>query len=71
MTSVVLATDYDRSEPDNTKKSQEDAAFDTQLDEVVVTATHTPKALKDVPVVTRMCRISSLKNCQDLNLVLP
>ncbi len=68
MTSVVLATDYDRSEPDNTKKSQEDAAFDTQLDEVVVTATHTPKALKDVPVVTRLIPLVDLKKADATNV---
>lgn len=68
MTSVVLATDYDRSEPDNTKKSQEDAAFDTQLEEVVVTATHTPKALKDVPVVTRLIPLVDLKKADATNV---
>lgn len=68
MTSVVLATDYDRSEPDNTKKSQEDVAFDSQLDEVVVTATHTPKALKDVPVVTRLIPLVDLKKADATNV---
>lgn len=68
MTSVVLATDYDRSEPDNTKKSQEDVAFDSQLEEVVVTATHTPKALKDVPVVTRLIPLVDLKKADATNV---
>lgn len=68
MTSVVLATDYDRSEPDNTNKSQEDVAFDSQLEEVVVTATHTPKALKDVPVVTRLIPLVDLKKADATNV---
>lgn len=68
MTSVVLATDYDRSEPDNTKKSREDVAFDSQLEEVVVTATHTPKALKDVPVVTRLIPLVDLKKADATNV---
>ncbi len=68
MTSVVLATDYDRSEPDDTKKSQEDVAFDSQLEEVVVTATHTPKALKDVPVVTRLIPLVDLKKADATNV---
>jgi outer membrane receptor for ferrienterochelin and colicins len=72
-TSVVLATDYNNKavSEENKKRDQENIVFDTQLDEVVVTATHTPKALKDVPVVTRLIPLADLKkvdatNVQDL-----
>lgn len=68
MTSVVLATDYDNSEQNKTNKSREDVAFDSQLEEVVVTATHTPKALKDVPVVTRLIPLVDLKKADATNV---
>ncbi|MEE0085014.1 MAG: hypothetical protein UE068_12405, partial [Paludibacteraceae bacterium] len=68
MTSVVLATDYDNSEQNKTSKSREDVAFDSQLEEVVVTATHTPKALKDVPVVTRLIPLVDLKKADATNV---
>ena len=40
----------------------------TVLDEVVVTATHTPKALKDVPVVTRLITLNDLKKVDATNI---
>lgn len=44
-TSVVLATDYNNKavSEENKKRDQENTVFDTQLDEVVVTATHTQR----------------------------
>ena len=69
-TSVVLATDYNDKAvfEENKKKEQENTVFDTQLDEVVVTATHTPKALKDVPVVTRLIPQTDLKKADATNV---
>lgn len=69
-TSVVLATDYNNKavSEENKKRDQENTVFDTQLDEVVVTATHTPKALKDVPVVTRLIPLADLKKADATNV---
>lgn len=69
-TSVVLATDYNNKavSEENKKRDQENTVFDTQLDEVVVTATHTPKALKDVPVVTRLIPLVDLKKADATNV---
>lgn len=69
-TSVVLATDYNNKDvsEENKKRDQENTVFDTQLDEVVVTATHTPKALKDVPVVTRLIPLADLKKADATNV---
>ncbi len=69
-TSVVLATDYNNKavSEENKKRDQENTVFDTQLDEVVVTATHTPKALKDVPVVTRIIPHTDLKKADATNV---
>ena len=44
---------------------QEDA---TSLETVVVTATHTPKALKDVPVVTRLITATDIKKVDATNI---
>ena len=38
------------------------------LDQVVVTATHTPKALKDVPVVTRLISLDDIKKADATNI---
>lgn len=69
-TSVVLATDYNNKavSEENKKRDQENTVFATQLDEVVVTATHTPKALKDVPVVTRLIPLADLKKADATNV---
>lgn len=40
----------------------------TVLDQVVITATHTPKALKDVPVVTRLITLSDVKKADATNI---
>lgn len=72
MTSVVLAADSDKCVlKDSPKDDPNYLAFDTDLEEVVVTATHTPKALMDVPVVTRLICLTDIKktdatNVQDL-----
>ena len=38
------------------------------LEQVVVTATHTPKALKDVPVVTRLISLDDIKKADATNI---
>lgn len=45
------------------------AGFDmTALDEIVVTATRTPKALKDVPVVTRLITTDEIRKTDATNI---
>ena len=56
------------SEKDNTVRLSSDP---TMLNEVVITATRTPKALKDVPMVTRVISAEEIgktdaTNIQDL-----
>lgn len=43
-------------------------AEDKELDQMVVTATRTPKALKDVPVLTRMITSSDIKKTDATNI---
>ena len=63
----ILKTD-DKKGDQHVLRLQPDA---TALDQVVVTATRTPKALKDAPVVTRLITANDIKiadatNIQDL-----
>ena len=39
-----------------------------ELDEVVVTASHSPKALKDAPVVTRLITLHDIKVADATNI---
>lgn len=52
--------DYSNNEIDSLTKSE--------LDEIVVTATRTPKALKDVPVVTRVLNAEDIKKTDATNI---
>lgn len=70
MASAMLAADYNKEVPkDNKINDKEVAVFDSlTLDQVVVTATHTPKALKDVPVVTRLISLDDIKKADATNI---
>ena len=39
-----------------------------ELDQIVVTASHTPKALKDAPVVTRLITLRDIKIVDATNI---
>ena len=60
---TIQAADIDHNTlKGNIKHDKETALYDSlTLDQVVVTATHTPKALKDVPVVTRLISLDDIK----------
>ena len=45
-----------------------DSITDTDLNEIVITATRTPKALKDVPVVTRVINEEEIKKSDATNI---
>ena len=54
---------------ENKADAAETALADSmRLNEVVVTATHTPKALKDVPVVTRLISLDDIKKTDATNV---
>lgn len=70
MNSVILAADINKvTAKDNRTNDNDAAVFDSlTLDQVVVTATHTPKALKDVPVVTRLISLDDIKKADATNI---
>lgn len=70
MTSVVQAADFNKVHPKESRiDDNEVAVFDSlTLEQIVVTATHTPKALKDVPVVTRLISLDDIKKADATNI---
>lgn len=70
MTSVVQAADFNKTHPKESRiDDKEVAVFDSlTLEQIVVTATHTPKALKDVPVVTRLISLDDIKKADATNI---
>ena len=70
MTSGILATDHITPDvKDNTAGDSKALVYDSlTLEQVVVTATHTPKALKDVPVVTRLITLDDIKKADATNI---
>lgn len=48
--------------------AQEEEPMNTELDEIVVTGTRTPKLLKDVPVVTRVVSSEEIKRTDATNM---
>lgn len=70
MTSVVQAADFNKTHPKESRiNDNEVAVFDSlTLEQIVVTATHTPKALKDVPVVTRLISLDDIKKADATNI---
>lgn len=70
MTSVVQAADFNKTHPKESRiDDNEVAVFDSlTLEQIVVTATHTPKALKDVPVVTRLISLDDIKKADATNI---
>lgn len=70
MTSVVQAADFNKIHPKESRiDDNEVAVFDSlTLEQIVVTATHTPKALKDVPVVTRLISLDDIKKADATNI---
>lgn len=70
MTSVVQAADFNKIHPKESRiNDNEVAVFDSlTLEQIVVTATHTPKALKDVPVVTRLISLDDIKKADATNI---
>lgn len=70
MISVVQAADFNKTHPKESRiNDNEVAVFDSlTLEQIVVTATHTPKALKDVPVVTRLISLDDIKKADATNI---
>ena len=75
MTTIALAADRITNKktvlptPENEAKPTDATLVDSLfLDEVVITATHTPKALKDVPVVTRLITLDDIKKTDATNV---
>lgn len=68
MASAVLAAGGKAVSKNGSKVDQESALFDTELEELVVTATHTPKTLMDVPVVTRLISLPDIKKVDATNI---
>ncbi len=66
--SAVLAAGGKAVSKNGSKVGQEEAVFDTELEELVVTATHTPKTLMDVPVVTRLISLPDIKKVDATNI---
>jgi outer membrane receptor for ferrienterochelin and colicins len=67
---AIQAADFNNNTlKGNIKNDKETVLYDSlTLDQVVVTATHTPKALKDVPVVTRLISLDDIKKTDATNI---
>ena len=66
MVSAIQAADFIC--PPVTPKGTTELYDSLTLEQVVVTATHTPKALKDVPVVTRLISLDDIKKADATNI---
>lgn len=70
MAPAIQAAELDRIvQKDDITNDKESALYDSlTLEQVVVTATHTPKALKDVPVVTRLISLDDIRKADATNI---